>query len=641
MKISLFRNNTNCESREITNFKELASLVCSSQHFAWSPGIFKNNYRNLDNFVSMDVIALDFDSGMTLEEAGLVFSDYAHIIGTSRSHQKPKDSKPACDRFRVILQLERPITNDDDYKATFNELIRNFPAADRACSDASRFFYPCTGLHACSAAGKQISVITAPPRPIKSSANTIDPEHRGKLARATMEFISIGVKTNRTQSAFKAAKDFQEQGFNQAEAEEALLKSPNVDEPGFSAKELLRIINSAYKREPKYEPRELHDYGIKEPWNNLQGMEHDATTNKMDCMAQGRLAIGENVNKSLSSGQNMGSLTSIQLFDEAVAHLANPLANKGVSTGWKEIDDLLGGLRQAELGILQAKPKSGKTSLVVNMIANLTRQGHKVGFASLEMVPAKQVEPDLYSLLLKKDIRGEGCLTDEDKHRIVGMLNEGRGITYFKRDKRPTSEDICDWARRLYHEQGIEFFFFDHFHKLVPDESSVSSVAKTITNLTGLKYECPRMSQVLIVQPTKEQRTREGLIERVGSQSLRGGAVIFDECDWLINMHTQYRSHKTTETTWGPRKQELMLEYPQDIRELEFEAIRAKPWSKNMKKKIYMKYNEATTEMTPFKWIAPPPEYIEMEEKEGNYRRPQGASVPSDWAKNTFRNKRI
>src|SRR5690606_24241824 len=154
--------------------------------------------------------------------------------------------------------------------------------------------------------------------------------------------------------------------------------------------------------------------------------------------------------------------------------------------------------------------------------------------------------------------------------------------------------------------QGIRFFFFDHFHKFVSDESSVASIGRAITALTGLKYECPEMCQVLIVQPTKEQRTREGLSARVGKTSLPGGAVIFDVCDWLANIHTRYATYREHETTWGIKRENIVVSYPNDIRELEFEAIRAKPFSENMGRKLYMKYDKETTEMKPFKWISPP-----------------------------------
>lgn len=629
IKISLLKDNVYCEVKEIANMEQLGN--CITNGYGWAPGTFTNNYRNLDNFQSMDVIALDFDEGMTLVEAELMFSGYQHIIGTSRSHQKVKmkgqKEVKACDRFRVVLKLSEPIKDDETYKSTFNKLRVSYPSADSQCSDSSRFFFPCVDIISGDNEGRCIEPVKPIPQATKPKRELTALE-RGKLARSTLEFLTVGTydeKKGRHASLFKAAKDLQEQGFDEVSAEEILLRCPLVDEPGMPVKDFAKAIKSAYKREPKYEPREFS-----------RGLDKNVTSPPP-------AANGQIDNSSSDAPRpNSSSLKSLDLLEEALAHLANPEAVKGISTGWKEVDQLLGGLRQAELGILQAYPKSGKTVLLTNIMANLTGMGHGVGFASLEMHPAKQVEPDLYSLLLKKDVR-QGVITDEDRNKIVTHLQNGRGFVYFKRDRRPTAEEICDWARTCYREQGIRFFFLDHFHKFVPDESSVASVSKTITALTGLKYECPEMFCLLVVQPTKEQRTREGLAERVGKNTLRGGASIFDEADFLLNLHTKYGSHRETETSWGIRRENVMIAYPNDVRELEFEAIRAKPFSENMGKKIHMKYNKLTTEMTPYKFIAPEIEVVRMPEREDKprYNGPRSNQQQSGWASDTWKNKKI
>jgi hypothetical protein len=597
--------------------------------FGWSPAVFKDDYRNLENFQQMEVIALDFDEGMKLEEASLLFSGYQHVIGTSRNHGKEKKLpsgkiKPACDRFRVVFRLSRPITTDAEYRSTFETLRQKWPQADPVCNNADRFFYPCTEIYQGDDTGDAIEPVEPIPEAAKLDRRELTEGERGKLARATLEFITVGTlpegSKGRHAALFKAAKDFQEQGFSEDEALDFLLRCPLVDEPGMPIKDFEKAVKSAFKKEPKYEPRSLPSES-----------------------SPGRAEAVSNREKPEGDIKNQGSLHSLSLLEEALAHLSNPEAVKGTSTGWKEIDAVLGGLRQSELGIIQAYPKSGKTVFLTNLMVNLTEAGHKVGFASLEMHPAKQVEPDLYCLLLKKDIR-KG-VTEEDKAKLTKLLEAGRGLTYFKRERRPTAEEICSWIIGLYKE-GVRHFFIDHFHKFVSDESSVAAIAKTITSLTGVKYECPEAFIALVVQPTKEQRGRDGLSERVGKNTLRGGASIFDECDWLINLHTKYQTFKIRETPWGERHDTVMASYPNDIRELEFEAIRAKPFSENMGTKLHMKYNKGTTEMAPYKWIAPEPERIALperdEDEESRYRRrPQGNREQSGWARKTWGDKKV
>src|SRR5262245_61923370 len=57
----------------------------------------------------------------------------------------------------------------------------------------------------------------------------------------------------------------------------------------------------------------------------------------------------------------------------------------GIPTGYKDIDDTLGGLQRSDLILLGGRPSSGKTSLGLCMGYNAALRGHKVAVFSLEM----------------------------------------------------------------------------------------------------------------------------------------------------------------------------------------------------------------------------------------------------------------
>src|SRR5437016_4608489 len=57
----------------------------------------------------------------------------------------------------------------------------------------------------------------------------------------------------------------------------------------------------------------------------------------------------------------------------------------GVPTGYKDIDDTLGGLQRSDLILLGGRPSSGKTSLGLCMGYNAALRGYKVAVFSLEM----------------------------------------------------------------------------------------------------------------------------------------------------------------------------------------------------------------------------------------------------------------
>ena len=122
-------------------FAKVVDLVKSK--FNYSAGIFKNNYRNADNYLNYsDMIILDIDDGKTIEEARNIFEPFDYIIATTKSHQKEKNGV-ICDRFRVLLPTEKPITlNKVEYSKMMKEVYKDFPFVDQVCCDSSRFFFP-------------------------------------------------------------------------------------------------------------------------------------------------------------------------------------------------------------------------------------------------------------------------------------------------------------------------------------------------------------------------------------------------------------------------------------------------------------------------------------------------------------------
>lgn len=143
MKISVNKDSTSL-AKGFEPFEVGENLIDVKilQEHNWSPGIYKDNHRRKDNFLEAESIALDFDSGLSLEDAFNRFKDYWCIIGTTRNHQKDKGGI-TCDRFRVILKLEKSCTKVEEAEAIYKQLLEWNPEADGQTKDAARLFYPC------------------------------------------------------------------------------------------------------------------------------------------------------------------------------------------------------------------------------------------------------------------------------------------------------------------------------------------------------------------------------------------------------------------------------------------------------------------------------------------------------------------
>lgn len=83
-----------------------------------------------------------------------------------------------------------------------------------------------------------------------------------------------------------------------------------------------------------------------------------------------------------------GLKRAADLYDELL-ELYDDKKAKGVSTGWKNLDAILGGIRPGEITTVTGTPSSGKSEWVNALLVNLAQQGVKSVVASLENKAAK------------------------------------------------------------------------------------------------------------------------------------------------------------------------------------------------------------------------------------------------------------
>jgi len=260
MRISIGEDNVNFKPVEVNS---LAEFINYATQYNYSTGVFRNDYRNKANFLEAQSIAIDVDNddpnnNYTIEDAALHFINYKHIIMPSKSHRIEKNGRIA-DRFRVILFLEDKIEDAKDFTATWNELLKFYPAADLACKDASRFYYPSTDVHSITDEGKCWPV-TKYVAPIVPSVVPESNSSLGQLSASTMQFLTYGAPAGkRNVRLFKAAKDMQEQGFGLEECKlrvSMMIQATANWGTDFLNETDIMTINNAYKETPKYQPRE-------------------------------------------------------------------------------------------------------------------------------------------------------------------------------------------------------------------------------------------------------------------------------------------------------------------------------------------------------------------------------------------------
>jgi hypothetical protein len=262
MRISIapVDDKVNFKPVEVNTIDELVKHATTSNY---SMGVFKDNYRKKNNFQKAEAIAIDVDNdglndNYTIVDAAEKFAQYKHIIMPSKSHQKEKNGK-VKDRFRVILFLDKAITDAKDFQATWKTIYDFYPAADRACKDASRFFFPSPEVYSVNNSGK-LWPTAEYVKPDLQVVDPIDEALKGQLSKQTLEFFMNGApEGKRNQSLFKAAKDMQEQGYGMAEVIkrlEVMIELGGSWGIDYVCDKDLECIQNAFKDDPIYDKRE-------------------------------------------------------------------------------------------------------------------------------------------------------------------------------------------------------------------------------------------------------------------------------------------------------------------------------------------------------------------------------------------------
>lgn len=287
MQISISEDNVHFEPKKVKGINDLADVIKEKNY---SLGVFKDNYRNRDNFVQAEAIGLDVDDGISIDEAIDKLKGYKCIVAPTKSHRKDKGGKVA-DRFRVILFLEEPITDIDDYYETWYSLQEEFPFIDKACKDPSRFYYPSKSTAKVRVRGRTIKPKKYVPKPEPEKVEVPDGA-RGDLSKETLEFLLLGkANGSRHDTLYKAAVDANEQGYSQdefwgmvaANPKLSLFTDPTSDRNG----EALRTVKDAFSKEPRHAPRLPS-----KAFNFMPIGEVLSTTNKLSWAVDGLLTEG-------------------------------------------------------------------------------------------------------------------------------------------------------------------------------------------------------------------------------------------------------------------------------------------------------------------------------------------------------------
>ena len=201
------------------------------------------------------------------------------------------------------------------------------------------------------------------------------------------------------------------------------------------------------------------------------------------------------------------AMTGALQMAEAAYQRDRPLV--GVPSGFRDLDEMLGGLHPSDLVIVAGRPSMGKTAFATNIAYNAasgrrqtdsdgneTIHRDAVGFFSLEM-SAEQLATRILSeqTEVRSDAIRRGAITEADYERIFRACQTLQDIPLFIDDTPAlTVSALRTRARRLKRQHGLGLIVVDYLQLLqgsaqARNENRVQEVSEITRGLKALAKE--------------------------------------------------------------------------------------------------------------------------------------------------------
>ncbi len=216
----------------------------------------------------------------------------------------------------------------------------------------------------------------------------------------------------------------------------------------------------------------------------------------------------------------------------------------GITTGFTDLDDKLGGLQDSDLYILAGRPSMGKTALAINMAYNAAKEvgGEKsgcIGVFSLEMSSA-QISMRILSMgtgINSNDIR-LGQISDDKFGTLVDRCKEINQLPIFLDDTPALSiSAVRTRARRLKRQHNLRVLVVDYLQLLRGlSKRAAESRVQEISEITqGLKAIAKELNIPVIalsqlsrsVEQREDKRPQLSDLRESGSIEQDADAVMF------------------------------------------------------------------------------------------------------------------
>lgn len=217
---------------------------------------------------------------------------------------------------------------------------------------------------------------------------------------------------------------------------------------------------------------------------------------------------------------------------------------KIISTGFEDIDDLIKGLNAGELIVIASRPNMGKTSLLLNIVRNVTlKEKVSVAIFSLEMSKQRCIESlNISDSSIIRNIDIDSKTSNEDLEDIEKLADRFSQAKLFIDDTPAISlQELEEKCTKLKKNEGLEVIFIDYLQLVKNNNENICNELKCIAK----RLDVTIIATSQLTRRIEEREDKRPYIADFGSKGIKpfcADVIILLNRDEYYNMNSKYKN---------------------------------------------------------------------------------------------------
>ncbi len=241
------------------------------------------------------------------------------------------------------------------------------------------------------------------------------------------------------------------------------------------------------------------------------------------------------------------SETMVQVIENFNEYAKNDGKLRGITTGFRDLDEMLNGLNRSDLVLVAARPAAGKTSFAMNIVENAACAGYTCAVFSLEM-PKVQISQRMIcsnaEVSMKKAFQGK--LTDKDWGSLMAAQTRLNETKIFVDDTASiTPADMQSKCRSLKAQHGLDLVMVDYIQLMNSGSKREQNRQLEIAEISRSLKLIARELDVPVVALSQLSRQVENRTPPIPQLSdLRDSGAIEQDADIIMFIHNPSAANK-------------------------------------------------------------------------------------------------